>query len=179
MVLRLWAMDSLLWRRLTGGMSNPVHTITIATALGCGLVAGVCFAFSAFVLPGLDRLAPPDAIAAMQSINRSAVTPVFMLALLGTAIACVGLAGWAISAWGRPGARLVLVGAVLYLVGMMIVTIAANLPLNDTLELVHADVPGAASDWSSFVTSWSAFNHLRTVMALAAATVLTLAVSSE
>lgn len=173
------AMDSLSRVRLTGDMSNPVHTITIATALGCGLVAGVCFAFSAFVMPGLDHLAAREAIAAMQSINRSAVTPVFMIALLGTAIACVGLAGWAISAWGRPGTRLVLAGAALYLVGMMVVTIAANIPLNDSLATLRADDPRAATDWSDFVSSWSAWNHLRTALALAAAAVLTLAVSSE
>ncbi len=165
--------------RLTVRMSNSIHTVTLAAALGCGLVAGVCFAFSAFVLPGLDNLPAPQAIAAMQSINRSAVSPAFMIALLGTALACLVLAAWAIRSWGQPGARLVFAGAALYLVGMMVVTIAANLPLNDTIDGVRADGPAAASDWSDFVTSWAAWNHLRAALALAAAAVLTVALSSE
>ncbi len=36
----------------------------------CGLVAGVFFAFSTFVMSGLARLPPADGIRAMQSINR-------------------------------------------------------------------------------------------------------------
>ena len=68
-------------------MSNPVHATTLAAALGCGLVGGLCFAFSTAVMPAFDDLAPSAAIAAMQSINRSIVNPVFLLALLGTALA--------------------------------------------------------------------------------------------
>ena len=35
-------------------MSTPVHALTVAAAIGCGLLAGVWFAFSAFVMDGLD-----------------------------------------------------------------------------------------------------------------------------
>ena len=42
-------------------MSRLLQWATLATALGCGLSAGVFFAFSAFVMPALDRLAPAQA----------------------------------------------------------------------------------------------------------------------
>jgi uncharacterized membrane protein len=61
-------------------MSRLVQCLTLATALGCGLSAGVFFALSAFVMPALDRLAPGQSIRAMNSINKLAVTPVFMTA---------------------------------------------------------------------------------------------------
>jgi uncharacterized membrane protein len=56
-------------------MSWVLYLATLASALGCGLVAGVSFAFSAFVMPALKRLKPAEGIAAMQAINVAAVTP--------------------------------------------------------------------------------------------------------
>jgi uncharacterized membrane protein len=56
-------------------MTGVLYAATLATALGCGLVAGVFFAFSSFVMPALKRLPPAQGIAAMQSINKLAVTP--------------------------------------------------------------------------------------------------------
>ena len=159
-------------------MSNSIHATTLAAALGCGLVGGLCFAFSTAVMPAFDDLAPSAAIAAMQSINRSIVNPVFLLVLLGTALACIALVVWSIRAWGQPGARLVLAGAALYLVGMMVVTIAGNIPLNDTLDDVRADGASAAQDWSDFSGPWTALNHARTVATLAAAGLLTAGLSS-
>ena len=53
-------------------------------------MGGVFFAFSAFVMQALARLPPAQGIAAMQSINVAAVTPPFMVALFGTALACLG-----------------------------------------------------------------------------------------
>jgi uncharacterized membrane protein len=83
-------------------MSGALYAATLATALGCGLVAGVFFAFSSFVMPALKRLELGQGIAAMQSINILAVTPAFMTALFGTAVACLGLVAWtAISSEGR------------------------------------------------------------------------------
>ena len=76
-------------------MSGFPYAATLATALGCGLVAGVFFAFSSFVMPALRRLPAAQGVAAMQSINRLAPTPVFMTALFGTALAALGVAGWA------------------------------------------------------------------------------------
>ena len=64
-------------------------TLTFISAIGCGLVGGVFFAFSTFVMQGLGRLPAPQGAAAMQAINVTAVTPVFMAALFGTAAVCI------------------------------------------------------------------------------------------
>src|SRR5216117_3723875 len=108
-------------------MSRLLQWATLATALGCGLSAG---AFSSFVMPALDRLAPAQSVAAMNSINKLAVTPAFMTAFIGTALACIGLGIWAVVSWGERPAALVLAGAALYLVGAFVVTMAANVPMN-------------------------------------------------
>jgi uncharacterized membrane protein len=156
-------------------MSEVLYAATLATALGCGLVAGVFFAFSTFVMPALKRLTPAHGIAAMQSINELAVTPVFMTALFGTAAACLGLVAWAVISWGERPAALVLAGGALYLVGTIGVTIACNVPLNDRLATLHPQDADAAGRWDEYVTRWTAWNHVRTVAALAAAALLTVA----
>jgi uncharacterized membrane protein len=156
-------------------MSGVPYVATLATALGCGLNAGVFFAFSTFVMPALKRLPIAQGIAAMQSINKLAVTPAFMAALFGTAVACLGLVAWAAISSGERPAVLVIVGGALYLVGTIGVTIACNVPLNDGLATLDPQGAGAAGRWEEYATTWTAWNHVRTVAALAAAAVLTTA----
>ncbi|HEX2182453.1 MAG TPA: anthrone oxygenase family protein [Rubrobacteraceae bacterium] len=153
-------------------MTGVYYAATLATALGCGLVAGVFFAFSTFVMPALKRVPPANGIAAMQSINELAVTPAFMAALFGTAVACLGLVVRAAVSSGEWPTALVIAGGALYLVGTIGVTIACNVPLNDGLATLHPQGAGAASRWAEYVAKWTAWNHVRTVAALAAAAVL-------
>ncbi len=114
-----------------------LFVLTLLAALGCRMMAGVFFAFSAFVMKALARLPAEQGIAAMQSINILAVTPVFMAALFGTAAACLGLVGWATISWGEGPAAPVLAGCAFYLVGTVGVTIARNVPLNERLAKLH------------------------------------------
>jgi uncharacterized membrane protein len=156
-------------------MSGALYAATLATALGCGLVAGVFFAFSSFVMASLKRLPAADGIAAMQSMIIVVVTPVFMGALFGTAAACLGLMVWAVIFWGEPPATLVFSAGVLYLVGTIGVTMARNVPLNDRLAKLHPQSTNAAGYWDEYVTKWTGWNHVRTVAALVAAALLTVA----
>jgi len=150
-------------------------TLTFCTALGCGLIAGVFFAFSAFVMTALARLPAPQGIAAMQSINVVAVTPLFMAALFGTAAACLLLGGFSVSIWQRPGAAYLLVGSLLYLVGTILVTIAFNVPRNELLAAVNPASAEGSRRWADYLRPWTAWNHVRTVAALAAAAAFTMA----
>ena len=156
-------------------MNRLMEWATLGTALGCGLSAGVFFAFSAFIMPALDRLPTAQSVAAMQSINKLAVTPAFMTALFGTALACAGLAVWAVLAWGQRPAPWVLAGSALYLAGAIVVTIAANVPLNNALAAVHPNGTGTTGHWSSYLSHWTAWNHMRATAALTAAGLLTVA----
>jgi len=159
-------------------MSGFLYAATLATALGCGLIAGVFFAFSSFVMAALKRLPAAEGIAAMQSINILAVTPVFMGTLFGTAVACLGLIVWTVISWGEPPATLVFCAGALYLVGSIGVTIARNVPLNDGLAKLHPQSADAAGYWDGYLTKWTAWNHVRTVAALVAAAMLTIALSA-
>ncbi len=125
-------------------MDGFLFALTLVTALGCGLNAGV---FSAFVIKALARLHPAQGIAAMQAINVAAVAPAFMAALFGTAVACGASAVWALLAWDERFAPYLLVGSLLYLVGTILLTIAYHVPRNEALARVEPRGPGAESHW--------------------------------
>jgi uncharacterized membrane protein len=153
---------------------NLRFPLLLFAAVGSGLNAGVFFAFSTFVMPALARLQPSQGIAAMQSINITAINLLFMLALFGTALACLLLAGSVLFKWQQSSAVYLLVGSLLYLIGTIGVTIACNVPLNDALAIVKPDSAEGATLWAKYLTDWTFWNHVRTIAAIAAATLFTL-----
>jgi uncharacterized membrane protein len=154
-----------------------LFTLTFVAALGCGLVAGIFFAFSAFVMKALSRLPPGEGMAAMQSINIAVLNPWFMAAFLGTTAACVLVLIASLLRWQEPGAVYLFAGSTLYLVGCLLVTILFNLPKNEALASVVPGTPDGASHWAGYVSSWTAWNHVRTAASLVAAALLTIALS--
>jgi uncharacterized membrane protein len=148
--------------------------LTFAAALGCGLIAGVFFAFSTFVMNALARRPSAEGIAAMQSINITVINPWFMTAFLGTAVACILLTISSLLRWSQPGVIYLLVGSLLYFVGTFGVTMVCNVPLNDALAIADPKSTDGANLWASYLTNWTFWNHVRTAAALAAAASLTL-----
>ncbi|MGC1395742.1 MAG: anthrone oxygenase family protein [Coleofasciculaceae cyanobacterium] len=156
-------------------LTQQHFTLKLFAALGCGLIAGVFFAFSTFVMSALARLEPAQGIAAMQSINITVINPWFMTAFLGTAAACLFLAISSLLKWHQPSAAYLLLGSLLYLVGTFGVTMIGNVPLNEALAKVNPESTDGANLWASYLTNWTMWNHLRTVAALAAAASFTIA----
>ena len=150
-------------------------TLTLITALGCGLMAGVFFAFSTFVMKALARLPAADGLAAMQAINLEAPTAWFMTGLFGTAAACVAVAVGALFRLDETYAPYLLIGSLLYVVGTILLTIVYHVPRNEALAAVDPHSPDAAGHWTRYVATWTAWNHVRAAAALAAAAVLTVA----
>lgn len=149
--------------------------LKLFSALGCGLIAGIFFAFSTFVMRALAQLQPAQGIAAMQSINITVINPWFLITFFGTAVTCLLLTIASLLKWQQPGAVFLLVGSLLYLFGTVLVTIAFNVPLNDALAIAKPDGPEGAELWASYLTTWTNWNHVRTIAALIAAALLTIA----
>jgi uncharacterized membrane protein len=67
---------------------------------------------------------------------------------------------------------LLLIGAAAYLIGAVLVTIAASVPLNNQLAAVPSGGPGAPAHWQHFITLWTLANHARAVLSLAGCALL-------
>jgi uncharacterized membrane protein len=160
-------------------MPESLRILTLAAAIGCVLVAGVFFAFSTIVMRGLDRLPSAQGLQAMHSINVTAINPLFMLALFGTGAACLALAIWSLTDLGASHSPLLIGAAVLYLVGVIGLTIGYHVPHNDALAAVHATAPGAADKWKDYASGWTTWNHIRTIAPLISTMLLIAALSRQ
>jgi uncharacterized membrane protein len=140
-------------------------------------MAGIFFAFSNFVMKALARIPPAQGIAAMQSINVAVLNRWFFSVFFGTAVCCLALAVIPLVRWQKPGAGFLLAGSLLYLIGTILVTIAGNVPLNDALTAVDPSSADGGRVWANYLKNWTAWNHVRTISALAAAASFTVALS--
>jgi uncharacterized membrane protein len=150
-------------------MSTTLFATTFAAVLGAGVVGGVFYAFSSFVMPGLERLPAAQGLAAMKEINITAEHPAFMLAFMGTTALCVYLGFRGVLAWGDTRATLLVAGSALYLVGTFLLTVAYNVPLNNELADVSPHAVDAAHHWQEYLDKWNWANHVRGATSIAAA----------
>lgn len=148
--------------------------LVVLGIVGCGLMAGLFFAFSTSVMPGLARRPPADGAAAMQEANRTILNPVFGLVFGGTAVLSVLLLSGAVLAGGGRAAWL-LTGALLYLVGAVGLTLAVHVPMNNRLDALDAADPGTATYWAEYLSRWTAWNHVRVVASTLATAALVFA----
>ncbi len=150
-------------------MSVLLDLLTPTAVLGCGLVAGIFFAFSTFIMSALGRLPPNEGIAAMQAINITVLNPWFFTAFFGTAAVCLVLGVLALTGWDGAHGGYSIGGSALYLLGTILVTIAFNVPLNERLAKVAPESTDGAALWTRYLVRWNFWNHVRTTASLAAA----------
>ncbi len=137
-----------------------------AAVIAMGLLAGLIYAFSVAVMPGLVAA---DDRALVDAMQQMADNPAFPLTFLVPPV----LAGVALSEALRSGSgnrpRWIVAGLVLYAV-TAVVTFAIHIPLND--DLVKAGDPAHIGDLGSvhddFATPWIAWNIVRTLASTAA-----------
>ena len=138
-----------------------VMNLIIAVAImGAGLVTGLLFAFSNFVLQSLADLPDDKGMYAMQRINKRIINPLFLALFMGTPGLCVVIAVSSLSVFGEPGALLKLLGSIAYIAGPFGITVLFNVPLNN--RLAAADLSAASEVWPLYQKQWQRWNHART-----------------
>lgn len=144
---------------------NSDAAMQLAGTLGAGLSAGIYFTFSVFVMRALARLKPVEGIRAMQAINETVITPLFVLVFFGTAV----VSGMEIFRFILrtpssffPGG-MSLIAALLYLTGTLGTTMAYNVPLNHRLAALDLENPDHPAIWQSYLRHWTRWNHVRTL----------------
>ena len=145
------------------------NSLPLLVCLGAGLVGGVFFAFSAFVMKALSELPPAQGVLAMQRINVVVLRPAFLGVFVATAV----LAGLCVVAgffpWGAARSWLLLAAGLCYLVGAFGVTAAFNVPRNERLARLPCESDEAIAYWPVYVREWLLWNHVRTIASVASA----------
>ena len=70
-----------------------MNLLVVLTIVSVGLVTGLLFAFSNFVMKGLDQVSDDTAAEVMRLINKTIINPLFLLTFLGST-ACAGVVLW-------------------------------------------------------------------------------------
>ncbi|RII18452.1 hypothetical protein DSC45_11085 [Streptomyces sp. YIM 130001] len=159
-------------------IDGPYFVLTLLTALGCGLVAGVFFAFSTSVMRALGALPAAQGIAAMQKINVVIINAWFLGVFMGTAVLSVAVAVVTFVVSPDAGRIELWLGCLLYLFGSFGVTAAANIPRNEALGALDPEAPESAEHWTRFLREWTVWNHVRGGAALAGCASLVLGLTA-
>lgn len=150
---------------------NTQNLVLIITATLTALIAGLFYSYSCSVNPGLGKLADREYLLAMQSINKEILNPVFFLSFMGTLFMLPistflhYKSGDMIAFW------LLLAATILYAAGTFVITMAGNVPLNETLnafDINSNSVNEIAEQRRVFESSWNMFHSIRTIAAIAA-----------
>jgi len=146
--------------------SMIVTTLLWTAALGSGLMAGVYFAFSTFIMRAFGTIEPAQAVAAMNAINTTILRSLFMPLFFGSSFVSLLLMIAGVVRWGEAGAGWVLLAGAIYLLGMFVCTAQFNVPLNNALAALEPNSAAASQLWSQYLRTWTNWNHLRTVSSL-------------
>ena len=142
--------------------------LEVLAIMGSGLTAGIFYAFSTFVMAALARIPPEQGIAAMNSINVTVINPWFFAVFLGTPIVCAILFIMALPKWSEPGAAIIVVASLIYVVGSLVVTMAFNVPLNNKLAAITTASGEGGVLWARYLSDWTFWNSVRAAAPLVA-----------
>ncbi|GGM82871.1 membrane protein [Dyadobacter beijingensis] len=141
---------------------TTINLFLLVTALASGLIAGLFYSYSCSVNPGLGALPDANYLAAMQSINRAILNPVFFFSFMGTVL-LLPLSTYQHFGTGRF--YWLLAASLVYLVGTFGVTAMGNVPLNEALaktDLAHATAKELAAHRLRFEMPWNRLHAIRT-----------------
>lgn len=107
--------------------------VLMLSILFTGLTAGLCFTWSNSITPGIGRLDDLGFLQSFQAMNRAIINPSFLIVFLGPVILLF------INAYLHRNANPTTIwsftlAAILFFVGIGLITVFKNVPLNEILE---------------------------------------------
>jgi uncharacterized membrane protein len=146
--------------------SMNVASVSLALAvISTALITGLFYGYSCSVNPGLARLSDNAYLAAMQNINRAIQNPLFFSSFFG-ALLLLPVAAF-FNYQIRPArCYLLLVATLVYAAGVIGITVACNIPFNNTLDSLSLNgisAPEAKAARLAFEGSWNKWHAVRTL----------------
>jgi len=140
--------------------------ILFLTTIVMGLTAGIFYCWSISVTAGLALLPDKEYITAFQALNRAILNPLFLLCFMGPVFLLPLSAVVSYHKSLGPVFWLLCAASLIYIIGIVGVTMAGNVPMNDVLDKFNAAAASAsdlAATRAGFEARWNFLNDIRTV----------------
>ncbi len=158
-------------------MNEYLPLIVAMAIMGAGVVTGLLFAFSNFVIRALQDLPTEHGMFAMQRINATIINPIFFIFFMGTPLLCLIIVAVSVLELGASGNAYLLAGGVVYLLGPFGITMLFNVPLNNWLA---GTAPSESAEvWPLYRKKWQWWNHIRTYMGILSVFFLALGLAGD
>jgi uncharacterized membrane protein len=150
----------------SGTLLSAIRALTLAVAtLTTGLVAGVFYAYSVSVAPGLAAQSDASYVATMQEINERIQNPLFFASFVGAVVLLLAALVLHLPRLRSGRFLLISLACVLYIGGGFLLTAFINVPMNDQLATVDPEAPPRvlAQAREVYEGPWDFWNGVRTV----------------
>ncbi|MDC6365705.1 MULTISPECIES: DUF1772 domain-containing protein [Flavobacteriaceae] len=141
------------------------NIILVLAIVLTGMTSGLCFTWGNAVTPGIGNLDDLAYLRSFQQMNRSILNPTFFVVFFGPVFmsflsAFANKSGYGSVFW------LSLIAATIYLIGVALVTIFGNVPLNEILDrtnLLNSGTEELKNLRKQFEEPWNRFHGIRTI----------------
>lgn len=144
------------------------HIIHVILVILTGLSAGLCFTWGNAVTPGIGKLDDLGFLMAFQQMNRVIINPTFFFVFIGPFF--LGIINLFLSKNTNGVVWWLLLGSViLYGLGVILVTVLGNVPLNEMIDqyaLETLDKNQLNALREAFENKWNRFHVIRMVSAI-------------
>jgi len=140
--------------------------ILIVATLSTGLMAGIFFTWTNAVKPGIGTLDDMTYMKAFQAMNRLILNPLFYIVFILPILSITISTFMSFGSTKEYVFELLLTATLIYCLGVFLVTIAGNIPLNELLE--HTDLEKISQKElgelrGKIEHKWNNLNLIRTV----------------
>lgn len=143
-------------------------TIVLLTILLTGLTAGLCFTWTNAVTPGIGQLDDLSFLRSFQEMNRAIINPLFILVFFGPFIGHILMVYLKHQNSGTDF-WIYVAAALLFILGVVFVTIFRNVPLNeilDKMDLAVASPEDVKALRQKFEIPWRQWHLVRTISSI-------------
>ncbi len=141
------------------------NIVFIVLILLTGLSAGLCFTWTNTVTTGLAQLDDFGYLSAFQQMNRTILNPTFFVVFFGPVLLNI-INLYVFKEASIQIVWLLVIATILYVVGVTLVTIFGNVPLNEVLdktELTTVSAETLKDLRSNFEVKWNQLHLIRTI----------------
>ncbi len=147
---------------------QPVQIIAV---LLIGLIAGLLYGYDCSVVKGLGQLSDKEYLQAFQSINKAILNPYFAVSFAGSLVALILADMFSFKSAHYSTFYWLIAATIVYVFGVLGVTILGNVPLNNALEkvdLISCSEIECKKMRESFEWKWNLLHRIRTIASMLA-----------